>query len=229
MLKIERQQKILDIIREKSFASVPMLSKMLYVSLPTIRRDLTELQKSGLIIRSHGGAMILSEGSYQIPLDFRNGRNTHEKLEMCRKAARLISDGDIIFIDASTSTMHIADFITAKNVTVVTNGMPVAMLLAKKNIKTYFIGGEILPISLGCGGILSEEIVAKFNYNLVFFSSYGINEKGMIIDTSLVETALRKEVFKTCGKKVFLCTKDKEGLNAPYNLINVKDVDYVIS
>ena len=229
MLKKERQQIMLDIIKEKQYASVSTLSKLLYASLPTIRRDLTELQKEGLIIRSRGGAMILSDGSYQIPLDFRTGRNTHEKIEMCRKAAKLISDGDVIFIDTSTSTMHIADFITAKNITVITNGMPVAILLAKKNIKTYFIGGEVFPQSLGCGGIISEDIVTKFNYNLVFFSSYGINEKGIVVDTSFAETALRKEVFKTCSKKVFLHTKDKEGLNAPYNLINVKDIDYIIN
>ena len=92
MLKKERQQKILDIIKEKQYASVSTLSKLLYASLPTIRRDLTELQKNGLITRSHGGAMILSDGSYQIPLDFRIGRNTHEKIEIIEPLRDLFKD-----------------------------------------------------------------------------------------------------------------------------------------
>ncbi len=229
MLKKERHQKILDIIKEKKFVTVNALSKTLFVSLPTIRRDLSELHNQGMIIRNHGGAMILSEGTYQIPLDFRNNYNTQKKLDMCRKAAKLISNGDVVFVDASTSTMHIADFITANNITVVTNGMPIAILLAKKNIKTIFVGGEVLPVSLGCGGELSKHIVSAFNYNLAFFSSYGINSNGMIVDTSLVETNLRKEVFKNCQKKVFLYTKDKERLTAPYNLISINDVDTIIS
>ncbi len=229
MHKRERQQKILEIIKGKNYVSAVHLSKLLYVSLPTVRRDLTELSKNGLILRNHGGAMSLSEGSYEIPLDFRSNYNMNEKINMCRKAAKLICDGDIIFIDASTSTMHIADFITSKKITVVTNGMPAAIQLARKGIKTFFTGGEILVQSLGSGGSFAETIAASFNYNIAFFSSYGINEKRIIVDTSLPETSLRKTVFKNSQKKVFLYTKSKEGLSAPYNVIALDDVDEVIT
>lgn len=229
MLKKERQEKILAIIKEKKFASVEALSKILYVSLPTIRRDLAELHSNGLIVRNHGGAMIFQDGLFEIPLDFRNGHNIHDKLELCQKAAKLISDGDVIFIDASTTTMHIADFITAKNITVVTYGMPLAISLTKKNIKTFLIGGEVMPMSFGAGGNFAEDFVSKFNYNQSFFSSYGINERGMIVDTSLAESSLRKKAFETSNKTVYLYTKDKSGLNAPYNIINIKDVDCVIT
>ncbi len=229
MFKKERQQEILNIVKEKKFVSVSKLSKLLYVSLPTIRRDLAELERNGMVVRSRGGAMHLTEGSYEIPLDFRTGCNVHEKIDMCKKAARLISDGDIIYIDASSSTIHIADFITARNITAVTNGMPAAVRLIKKGIKTYFTGGEVLPASLGCGGAFSESIASAFNYNLAFFSSYGVNENGMIVDTSLVETALRKVIFKNCERKVFIYTKNKENLSAPYNVIELTDVDIIIT
>ncbi len=229
MLKQERQQQILKILEEKNFASVNLLSKMLYASLPTIRRDLTEMEKNGMIVRNHGGAMRIAEGAYQIPLDFRTGQNTHEKLEMCKKAARLISDGDTIFIDASTSAMFIPDFITAQNVTVVTNGMPIAMLLCKKGIKTYFAGGEVSQFCMGCVGEFAMNIISSFHFNMAFFSSYGVTEKGMVVDTSLSEVLMRKEAFKNCKKKVFLYTKNKENLSAPYNLIPLDEIDIIIS
>ncbi len=229
MLKSERQQKILDIVNENSYVSVNKLSKILYASLPTIRRDLSELEAKGVIKRNHGGAVHITEGSVLLPLEFRSRHDTHEKIEMCKKAAKLISNGDVIYIDASTSTMYIADFISAKDVTVITNGMPIATLLAKKGIKTYFTGGEVSPNSMGCSGKFAEAIASSFNYNLAFFSAYGVNEREVIVDPSLPEILLRKEVFKNCEKTVFLYVKSKENLTAPYNLAHLSDIDIVIT
>ncbi len=228
MLKQERQQEILKILEEKTYAGVDFLAKALYASLPTIRRDLKELEKNGMIVRNHGGAMHAAKGTYQIPWDFRNGLNIHEKLEMCKRAAKLISDGDTVYIDASTTVINIADYITAQNVTVVTNGMPIAMILCKKNIKTYFIGGEVSPFCLGSTGEFGSDMLSLFHFNIAFFSSYGVNENGMIVDTSLPEVILRRQVFKSCDKKVFLHTKNKENLSASYNVILIKDVEVVI-
>ncbi len=228
-MKSERQQKILRIVNDNNYVSVNKLSKLLYASLPTIRRDLAELEKEGVIKRNHGGAMRITEGSVLLPLEFRSAHNIHEKTEMCKKAAKLISDGDVIYIDASTSTMYIADYITAKDVTVITNGMPIATLLAKRGIKTYFTGGEVFPNSMGCSGKFAENIAQSFNYNLAFFSAYGVNEKGVIVDPSLPEISLRKEVFKNCEKTVFLYVKSKENLSAPYNLAHIDTIDIVIT
>ncbi len=229
MLKEERQEKILEILKNDTYVSVEKLARLLYVSLPTVRRDLSELAAKGIIVRSHGGAMRLDEGRFQLPLNFRNHHKMPEKQEMCRRAARLISNGDIVFIDASTSVMHIADFITAKNVTVVTNGMPAAMLLSENGIKTYFTGGEVLSASHGCAGSRAEDFASEFNYSLAFFSSYGISESGMIVDTSYEETRLRKAVFKNAEKKVFLYSSEKINLSAPYNVIPLSEVEIVIT
>ncbi len=229
MLKKERQQKILDIVNENNYVSVKKLSKLLFASLPTIRRDLSELEEKGVIKRNHGGAARIAEGSVLLPLEFRSRHDTHEKIEMCKKAAKLISDGDVIYIDASTSTMYIAEFITAKDVTVITNGMPIATLLAKRGIKTYLTGGEVFPNSMGCSGTFAESMVSNFNYNLAFFSAYGVNEKGVIVDPALPEISLRKAVFQNCKKTVFLYVKSKENLTAPYNLAHIDEIDVVIT
>ncbi len=229
MFKSERQQKILDIVNESNYVSVNKLSKLLFASLPTIRRDLSELEEKGVIKRNHGGAMRITEGSVLLPLEFRSKHDTHEKIEMCKKAAKLISDGDVIYIDASTSTMYIANFISAKDVTVITNGLPIATLLAKRGIKTYFTGGEISPNSMGCSGKFAEGIASSFNYHLAFFSAYGVNEKGVIVDPSLSEISLRKEVFQNAEKTVFLYAKHKENRTAPYNLARMDEIDIVIT
>lgn len=229
MFKQERHQKIIEILNEKTYISVNKLSNLLYVSLPTIRRDLSELEKKGMIVRNHGGAMSLTPGKQQIPLNFRSSYKTSEKHAMCKKAAKLISDGDIIYIDISSSTSYIPEYITAKNVTVVTNGLPVAMQLMKQNIKTYFLGGELSPNSLGTSGKFAETEASQFNFDLAFFSTYGINNQGMIVDTYFSETMLKKEIFKNCKKKVFLYDTAKKNLDAPYNVVPLDQIEVLIT
>ncbi len=229
MFKEERQQMILDRLNETSFVSVSELEKLLYISQPTVRRDLAELEKKGMIVRNHGGAMKLAEGAYQIPLAFRNHHKMPEKLDLCRSAASLIHNGDVIFMDASTSVLHIADYITAVDVTAVTNGMPCAMLLMQKGIRTFMTGGAVAENSLGCVGRAAERFVMDFNFNLTFFSSYGVSDRGMIVDTSLEEAELRRAVFAYTQKKVFLYTADKKNRTAPYNVLPLSEVEVVIS
>ncbi len=229
MIKEERQEKILELLNENTYVSVDKLSQLLFVSLPTVRRDLTALEKRGLIVRNHGGAMKLGDGAYNIPLQFRSNYKMTEKQELSRDAARLIRNGDVIFIDASTSTMHIADYISAKDITVVTNGLPVAALLSQKGIRVHICGGELAESSLAAVGSSAEEYISQFNFKLAFFSSYGVNESGMIIDTSLSEIAVRKAAFRNSEQKVFLVTRDKYNLSAPYNLIALSEVDIIIS
>lgn len=230
MLKEERYDKILEILEEEKYISAQELSKRLFVSMPTIRRDLTQLQKTNQIIRSHGGAKKINSEHIVMPLDFRKTVNSHEKRLLCRKAAELVGDNDIIFLDASTTILQMADFLCdKKQITVITNGIPLAMLLIKKGIKTYCTGGEIQKNSLAYSGSFAEEFVQKFNIDLLFFSSHGVNDKGIITDTSLPETQLRKTLLRQAKKSVFMCDRTKFSLSAPYNLIPLEKADYIIT
>ena len=149
---------------------------------------------------------------------------------MCMAAAELIGDSDVIFIDASTTAVQIADFISSKkSVTVVTNSIPLSVSMGKKGIKVYCTGGELQENSLGYAGFYAERLVSDFNFDLVFFSSRGVCENGMIADTSLPETMLRKAVLQNAKKSVFLCDRTKFFVNAPYNLMHISDIDCVIT
>lgn len=230
MLKEERYDKILQIISEEKYTLAESLSKRLFVSLPTIRRDLSELQKRGLILRSHGGAKKIDTDHTVLPLDFRKTVNFSEKRRLCEKASSLINDNDIIFIDASSTTMQIIDFISdKKSITVVTNSLLLSIELHKKHVKTFCTGGETLNHSLGFAGTYAEDFIDNFNFDITFFSCYGINDNGMIVDASLPETSLRKAVLKRSNKKVFLCDHTKFNVKAPFNVTAIDKVDYIIT
>lgn len=230
MLKEERYDKILAILEEERYVSAARLSEMLYVSLPTIRRDLAELMRRNQIVRSHGGAKMIQPEHIVAPLDFRKTVHATEKRALCRRAATLVNDNDIIFIDASTTTLQMAEFLSdKKGITVITNGIPLAMLLVQKGIKTYCTGGEIFENSLAHFGSFAEEFIQRFNIDTLFFSCHGVSEKGMLTDPSLPETQIRKVAINQCKKTVFLCDETKLSLSTPYNLISLDGVDCIIT
>lgn len=230
MLKEERYDKILSILDEEQYISASQLSKKLYVSLPTIRRDLADLSRRNQIIRSHGGAKKVQDLHTVTPLDFRKTLNSAEKRALCKAAAGLVNDNDIIFIDASTTTLQMADFLSEKKeITVITNGIPLAALLVQKGIKTYCTGGEIFANSMAHFGSFAEDFIRHFNLDLIFFSCHGVSEKGMLTDPSLPETQIRKVAIQQAKKSVFLCDETKFSLSTPYNLFSIRSIDCIIT
>ncbi len=230
MLKEERYDKILAILEEEQYISALKLSKMLYVSLPTIRRDLAELARRNQIIRSHGGAKKIHAEHIVTPLNFRKTVHAAEKRMLCKAAANLVNDNEIIFIDSSTTTLQMADFLgEKKGITVITNGISLATLLVKKGIKTYCTGGEIFENSLAHFGSFAEEFIQRFNIDVLFFSCHGVNDKGMLTDPSLPETQIRKVAINQSKKTVFLCDETKFSLSTPYNLVSIQTIDCIIT
>ena len=229
-MKDERYEQILQILDDEKYVSASALAKRLYVSLPTVRRDLAELQKRNLILRSHGGAKRVGDGVYQIPLDFRRATKQSEKKQLCREAAKLIKDNDTVFIDASTTLLPLAEEIShLKNVTVVTNGINLAVLLNKYNVRTYCTGGEVMDNSIAFAGGYAEEFVANFNFDIMFYSSYGVSAQGYAVDPFLPENHLRRAVMKHSKKTVLVCDGDKFNLSAPHNIMKISDLDYLVT
>ena len=165
MLKNERHRQIMEILKKNSFATVASLASSLYASLPTIRRDLTILEEDGYVKRCHGGAMIL-DGNTKPPVYFRREQYAQEKLKMCKVASTLISEGDTVFIDASTSAFHIADFLEKEQgVTVITNGLPIATRLTDTGIK-------VSGIHAGYDVIFSVPTLIAFLRIIISFFGY---------------------------------------------------------
>lgn len=230
MIKDERQTEIMNILQEKQYASVAYLSKKLYASLPTIRRDLTILENKGYVRRSHGGAMIIDSEKVEIPVAFRNTKHMNEKIKMCKLAISLVNDNDVIFLDASTTVMHIADLLkTKENITVITNSIQVCNILYKHNIKVYCTGGYLIENSLAFVGKRAEEFVSDFRADIMFFSSCAFDNEGFVTDYSELETSVRKTMFKYAKKKVFLCDSSKFDKSSTFNVIHLKDLDHMIS
>lgn len=230
MILNERLDEITNILKERKYCTVNELASMLYVTPITVRRDLKVLEKQGLINKCYGGASLASGDNRDVPLIVREASNNKVKSEIARRALRLIPDGSTVFLDASSTVLHLAELLTPeKRLTVVTNGVKTLGILAERQITAFSTGGKLYANSMALAGASAEKCVEELYVDFMFFSAQGINYDGEITDYSESETRLRQAVLKRAKNKYFLCDGSKAGRTYLFKLCNVSELDGVIS
>ncbi len=206
------------------------MSRILYVSEPTVRRDLTELDSKGLIKKVYGGAVLPEGAETLIPFVFRENEKSAAKTAMGKKASELVEDGMVVLLDGSTSAFHLIPFLAQKkDLTVVTSGAKTALALAEAGLCNYCTGGKMLNNSYSYVGAQAERFVTGINADICFFSCRGVSEDGLVSDPSVEEVNLRRVMIERSRKKYLLCDKSKMGKVYFYNLCTVSDLDGVIT
>ncbi len=230
-MKDHQEKDILEILQNNQYATIEEISKKLFVSPSTIRRKLDALQKKGLITRTHGGAQINDENNFYPSFTFRVHQNSFEKKKMALSAIKLIKNGDLVFLDGTTSAFFIAEYLSEfKNIRVITNGIDTLSLLAKHNVNAYSTGGFIQEVNRSVlVGHYAAEMVSNFHADVVFFSAQSVNNDGEIYDCFEEENVIRKAMIKHATKKVFLCDNTKFGRTSMYHLCSLNDVDYIVT
>lgn len=230
MYNLERQQEILSIIEEKGSISVNKLSNILYTSAPTIRRDLTVLESQGKILRTHGGAVLRKTAENEIPLILREDSNNKSKKIIAEKAKKYIKNGDVIFLDASSTVAYLIPHLKKfSDIIVITNSPKTSVKLGEENIKNYCTGGLLLNRSIAYVGSSAEKFISDINADIFFFSSRGYVEDGYITDSSTEEAIIKKAMIKNADKSYYLCDTSKKGKKYMYNICKTLEVEEVIN
>ena len=174
---------------------------------------------------------INSNNTFSPSFTFRIHQNSFEKKKIALSAIKLIKNGDIIFLDGSTSAFYMAEYLKEfENIRVITNGIDTLSLLAKNNILAYSTGGQVSTEnpSVLVGGY-AENMVCNFHADVAFLSAQAMDNNGEIYDCFEDEIFIRRAMIKNAKTKVFLCDNTKFGKTSPYHLCSLKDVDYVAS
>ncbi len=225
----ERYDAIAKILKENNTATVHFLAKELFVSEPTIRRDLKKMEQQGIIKRTFGGAVLSELLNKEIPLSMREHENMSAKDYIAKEAVKFIRDGQVIFLDASSTVFRIVKYLAPfSNITVITNSPKASLKLAELKIKSFCTGGLLLENSIAYVGTYAENFIKNFNADIFFFSSRGITANGVITDSSIEESDLRRTMLLNSKKSIFLCTSDKIGKQFFYNLTDISEIDRVI-
>ena len=229
MLKNQRLEEILNIVRQCRFVSVAELSSRLYASPATIRRDIALLEKSEMIVKSHGGISLADGHNRFVELQQRTETHRAEKLQIARTAASLVRPGDALFLDASSTVITMIPFLQQQNLTVITNSLCVAERMGENGARVFITGGELQAHSKSFGGVLAERAIQHFHADKLFFSAAGVSADGTISDFYDVDIALRQAMISCSTQQYFLCDSSKYGKNYLFRVGHVDQLTQVIS
>lgn len=228
MYQSERIDEIMKILKNNHYVTVDYLVKEIKYSPASIRRDLTILQQQGLVTRSYGGVTLKDANTS--PFKFRQHSMKIAKHAIAAKAATLVKNGDVVFIDGSSTSQYLGRFlIEKKGIIVVTCNMVLADFLSENGIETYCTGGRVIEYPGILGGDIMINSLSNFNVDIAFFASAAFNPNGQIL--ALGEMGVSSHcAFRKCSKKlVYLCGSDKFTSEGKFVSFDLSKVDYFVS
>ena len=230
MFKQDRYTQILSILQTRKSVTVNYLVKQLYVSPATIRRDLAALAEQGVIKHYYGGATLIQDPSKAAPIELRNAENHNAKMQIGQKALSLISNGDSLFIDASSTCLCMVPGLAQfENLTVVTNSQRVLESLSETSIVTYSVGGKLLRNSMAFTGRIAEECLREMHFDKCFFSCQALSNEGIMTDGGEEENRIHRLLVHKRAKKIVLCDQSKLGHSCLFNVGSIELLDYIVS
>lgn len=228
MSEFDRNAQIIEYLKQKKSATVNELAEYLYVSPATIRRDLNKMQKLGQIERSHGGA-ILSEGADEISIFIRQVKNAKEKEKAVSIALRHIPECQMIFIDNSSTCLALSERMDLAHKTVVTNGLQVAMQVAKHNdVNLIMPGGEIRYNMAAVHGSMAVNNINNFNFDLAIISCSAVNADGSY-EFTLESAEIKKAALKRSKKRMLVFDNTKVNTSSAFMSSPLEDYDIIVT
>ncbi|SFS23609.1 DeoR/GlpR family DNA-binding transcription regulator [Enterocloster citroniae] len=236
MYNEERRQKIYEMLKIQKVLDVTTLAKRLSVSCETIRRDLKYLEKSDLIKRTHGGAMLLPSGenkNKELTVGFRKTINLDKKRILAKKAASFIADDDVIILDNSTTAASILAFLPRNyHLTIITNSLQTMLELyniTNSEWTCISLGGHLRRKTCSTVGFLAKNVLSYLRPDKMFMSCAGINTEGQMTEGSIEEVEIKTAMIKESKMKFILMDETKYGNTGSFNGENVDQMDYFIT
>lgn len=230
--KYERLDEIARRVHEKGTIRIQDIVDDLNVSDMTVRRDLIELEEQGVLTKIHGGAR--SNAAFQYKEMSHNEKHTQqieEKKEIAKKAAKLIEEGNNIFLGPGTTVEMLAKEIQNKHLSVVTNCLPVFHILLRKrseHFKVYLIGGAQREITESFVGEMANTLLEKMRFSKIFFSANGIKGKD-VMTSSYEEAYTQKLAIAHSNEKYLLVDDSKLGKEDFVSFCNLMDLTAMVT
>ncbi len=232
MLAIERRAQILEQLKREKRILINQLSVKFGVSEETIRRDMEKLEQEGYVTRTYGGAVYNEDTRRELPYEIRKRTNVDAKLKIASAVADLISDGDYIMLNESTTSTFVARALKGmRNITLITNSVEIVLELASdvQGWNIFCTGGLLKSNSLAFTGKRAESMIESYHVNVTVISCEGIDLEAGYTD-SREETALLKRSMMASAKKVILAADSKKfGKVAFINIGRFADLDVLVT
>lgn len=239
MYSLERKSEIINLIEKNGSVNVAELASFFHTSKETIRRDLRELEQDHALTRTHGGAIALQDkaGTSSVPAEFpvsvRGIRSFEEKNLICKKAASYIQPGDTVFVDNSSTTINLAQYVRPDiQVTFITNSLKFLIEASKLNNPNQLylcLGGLFKSSNLSVYGNTTLTNANEYYPDKMFLSCAGISPSRMLTDSSVQEIDTKKLMISHSKEVFVLADYSKFGKDGPVFLSSLAEVDHIIT
>ncbi|MCC8034384.1 MAG: DeoR/GlpR family DNA-binding transcription regulator [Rikenellaceae bacterium] len=228
---VERQEKIMEILRESGSVPVSVLSDRLKVSDVTIRKDLNSLEKKQMLYRPHGSAVLMNPYINDRHINVKEKQNAEQKRLIGAYAARLVEPSDTILIASGTTVMAFAREISGEHqLTAITSALSVAMILSKhRNIDVIQLGGPLRNSSVSAVGPFAEQMLGNFTCSKLFLGVDGIDPEYGLTTTNLLEASLNRVMIESVEKVIVLADSGKFGRKGSSKICETGLVNRIIT
>jgi len=227
----ERHQAIIDRARADGRVDVTRLAADLDVTPETVRRDLTQLERRGLLRRVHGGAIPIDRLGFEPGLDARQGLLSAQKEAIAQAALAELPDGGSILLDAGTTTYRLAEILPAdRELNVVTHSLPIAMLLAgRPHLTLHLVGGTIRGRTLAAVGGWAERSLADIRADVAFLGTNGLTVEDGLTTPDLAEAVVKRALVAAGKRVVVLADHTKIGRTDLGRVAPITAVDTLVT
>ncbi len=215
MFSEERKERILEILNRKKSVKVSELSEFLKISEVTVRRDLDELHGAQKLCRTHGGALILNHGQYELPWQESEVLQIEEKRRIARRAIGYVCDHEVIILDDSTEVLEFAKLLSAgdyEDLTVVTIAIPVVnVLLNNRKLNVVIAGGPIMKQTNAVLGSMAERMFRSMRADKCFMGIDSIHRDGVYMADNFPEMLTKQAMMEAARQNFVLADHTKFG------------------
>lgn len=227
----ERQQSIVAEARRSGRVEVAALADQLDVTTETIRRDLTALERQGVLRRVHGGAIPVERLGFEPGLDTRAAAQTDEKERIAKAAIAELPTEGAILIDAGTTTARFAELLPVdRELTVITNSLPIAMSLsARPTITLLMIGGRIRGRTLAAVDTWALQALRDTYVDIAFVGANGVSARRGLTTPDQTEAATKAAMIASARRTVVLVDHTKLGVDHLARFGSLDEVDTLVT
>lgn len=224
----ERRNRLLELVRQQGFASLPHLACELQVSESTIRRDLDALESSGVARRTHGGAFYTGPNPKLPHFDQRQAAQREKKQTIALAASELIEEGETVLLDGGSTTYEIAQHLVHRQLQVVTNSLPVANLFTSSDaVDLVFIGGYVHARTGVTLGPYANEMLRSLHARHAILSVAGVNDQGFY-NSNLLLVETERAMMEAADEVIVVADTTKFGRTSLAHLCDLGAVDRVV-
>nr|MBR4281534.1 DeoR/GlpR transcriptional regulator [Clostridia bacterium] len=229
-MKADRMLEMEHYVLQKGAATMEELREHFDISMNTVRRDVAELLKRGMLEKVYGGVCARKSEQSLTPYEVRRRGSEDAKAAIGKRAAELVNDGDIIFIDSGTTTLHMIDHLAGKrDLTIITNNLEaINRALPYENITIIALPGQVRRKTHSFTGDDAVRYLRRFNVRIAFMASTGLSTHG-VTNSSPLEYEIKKCAVESAETKVLLISLPKFGVTGLMTFAQLSDFDILVT